>query len=151
MVESGFIIYKDGTIDFFGKHVCTDEPNYVDDPTHEKSFINEIVNSMNFKFYELSYDTTNSFYQNALELSLDGEIIIINNRLTTTSKEEIMGYVPQEPTEEQLESLDSEELKEKLAKIKIQRLYEFQSLDFNDYLEYENLEEYKASKNISKN
>ncbi|MBE6146898.1 MAG: hypothetical protein E7168_01030 [Firmicutes bacterium] len=151
MVESGLIIYKDGTVEYFGRHVCTDEETYIESSTHEESFIKEIVESLNFKFSNLQYNYDNSFYQNALELSLNGEMIIINNQLTTDSPTEILGYVPQEPTEEQLQSLLTDELQEKLNTMEIKRLYEFQSLDFDDYLEYETIEEYRNAKSIAKN
>ena len=110
-----------------------------------------MLESLNFKFNNLQYNYDNSFYQNALELSLNGEMIIINNQLTTDSLTEILGYVPQEPTEEQLQSLLTDELQEKLNTMEIKRLYEFQSLDFDDYLEYETIEEYRNAKSIAKN
>lgn len=73
--------------------------------------------------------------------------MIMNNRKSTTDPTEILSYVPMNPTEEQLTSLEENEV---LSKIEIQKVYEFASFDFDDYIEYDSLKHYVDTKKKEK-
>ena len=147
MEEGGIVIFEDGEILSFGKYVPPDHPQYHNIPGHEKSFHNEVIPSFAFKLSNHDYNDRLNLYQNILKLSLDGMIIIINNQQSITAKTEVMSYVPSNPTDEQLNSLKDND---KLLKIEIQKVYEFASFDFDDYLEYEGFQDYINSKSIQK-
>lgn len=146
MQEQGIIIYQDGTYDVFGKHVCTDQLEYFDLPSHENSFKKEVKDNFNFKLSGLEYDTEKTLYENAIELSRDGVIWIFNNQLTTKADSEILSYVPTTPTEEQFQTLEVS-LKDKLDNIKIKQIVEFNSEDLEDHIIYDSFEEYIDIKN----
>lgn len=141
MTEGGFLIFQNGETLSFGEYVPTDHPKYHEIPGHEKSFINEIVPSMRFKLlcYDYEYDYSISYYHNALLLSQEGVMMIINNQQTMTSPSEVLCYMPLNPTEEQIKSLEENET---LQAIEIQKVYSFNSYDFDDHIEYENFKDY---------
>ncbi len=147
MKEQGLIIFQDGTMLTYGEHYCSDDPNYPQKPGHEENFIKQIIPSFPFKLAGLEYDMNENVYVNAIRLSLDGLVLIFNNQLTTTSPTEILAYVPIYPTEEQIKSVEEYE---KLKNIEIQKVYEFQSLDYEDYNEYNDLKDYSNSKRRNK-
>lgn len=139
MEENGIIIYEDGSYQSFGKYLCPDEKGYDKNPGHEQSFKEEIVPSFRFKMSRHDYYTNNTLYSNALKLSLDGVIMIFNNRQTTKLPTELLAYVPDIPTEEQLKTLES---LEQIKNSKVQKVYSFSSYDFDDYIEYKNFNDY---------
>lgn len=141
MIEQGIIIYCDGTYELFGKHVCADQPEYFDSPTHEESFLKEIKDGLNFRLSNLEYNKEKNLYQNAINLSQQGVICIFNNQLSTKDDTQILSYVPITPTEEQLQTLEVI-LKDKLNSIKIKQIAEFLSDDLEDHLMYDTFEEY---------
>lgn len=142
MKEQGIIIFENGESLSFGTYYCQNQVEYLNTPGHEESFINEILTNMHFKLSDYVYDDDLSFYQNSLLFSLQGMMIIVNNQLTTDSENQILAYVPSNPTEEQLTSLKENEI---LQAIQIQRVYQFNSNDFDDYIEYENFDDYIKS------
>ena len=147
MKEQGVVIYPDGEVITFGKHVHMDEVNYLASPTHQDSFIEEIVKSFKFKLLELDYNFDNSVYKNAINLSLNGLIIIFNNTETTKTETSSLCYVPLNPTEEQ--KLQLEENGYSLI-FDVNRIYEFNTDDFDDYQEYSSFDRYLENKNIKK-
>lgn len=141
------IILEDGTTISFGIYYSPDEKEYLSSPNHEKSFIDEVVPSMAFRLSNHTYNKDLDFYYNSLQFSLEGIIMIMNNRKSTTDPTEILSYVPMNPTEEQLTSLEENEV---LSKIEIQKVYEFASLDFDDYVVYDSLKHYVDTKKVEK-
>lgn len=139
MKEQGIVIFPDGESISFGRQVYTDQPNYLSSPGHEKSFINEITTSFEFKLSGLIYDFNKNLYQNALELSLIGILFIFNNTSTTTSKQESLCYVPELPSEEQLLVLRENNYD---SIFEVNNIYEFHSNDFDDYQEYNSFNDY---------
>lgn len=148
MKEQGIVIFEDGTNLSFGKYYCQNQVEYLNTPGHEESFKKEILPNINFKFSDYVYDEDLSLYHNCLSFSLQGMMIIVNNQLSTESKTEVLAYVPSNPTEEQIASLEENEI---LSKIDIQKVYEFNSNDFDDYIMYDSFEEYINEKKILRN
>lgn len=143
MQEQGIVIFEDGTTLPFGKYYCPDEPEYLKTPSHEKSFLNEVITSFAFKLSNHTYNKQLNLYNNAMLLSLAGLIIILNNQSSINSQTEILAYAPSIPTVEQIQSLEKNET---LSNIKIQKVYEYQTMDWDDYIEYKNFEDYISSK-----
>lgn len=143
MKEKGFIIFEDGMLLPFGIYTCPDEVSYLDTPTHEEDFIREVVPSIVFKFFDHTYNKDESFYQNAINLSLEGIFMIINNQKEKNGPSEILVYAPQNPTEEQLNTLKDEE---RILNIDVQEVCEYQSCEIDDYLNYDNLTSYIKTK-----
>lgn len=139
MREKGFVVFEDGTILPFGTYICPDEEGYLNSSTHEQDFINEILQNFTFKLYNYNYDKGASFYQNALMLSLQGLLIIINNQASKKGPSEILAYVPSRPTTEQISAISSTN---KLLSIENQLIYAFNSEDFDDYTQFIDLNEY---------
>lgn len=148
MKEQGIIIFEDGTNLSFGTYYCQDQIEYLNTPEHEESFKKEILSNMHFKLSDYVYDDDFSFYQNSLLFSLQGMMIIVNNQLTTDSETQILAYLPSDPTEEQINSLKTNKT---LQAIEIQRVYEFNSNDFDDYIKYDSFNEYINKKNVLEN
>ncbi|MDD6223725.1 MAG: hypothetical protein PUB18_01845 [bacterium] len=143
MKEQGIVIFPDGEILTFGKQVYTDQPNYLSSPGHEKSFIDEIEPSFEFKLSGLKYDFNKNLYQNAIDLSLAGLVFILNNTLNTTSKQESLCYVPELPSQEQLSILRENDYD---SIFEINNIYQFNSNDFDDYQEYNSFYDYINAK-----
>ena len=139
MAEQGMIILEDGTKLSFGTYYCPDDPMYFTTPTHEKSFNNEIVPSFEFRSSDHIYNEDLSLYHNALQFSLDGMIVILNNQASTQAPTSVLAYVPMVPTEEQLNALKENET---LQNIEIQNVHAFQSYDFDDTVDYDSFENY---------
>lgn len=142
MKEQGIIIFENGESLSFGTYYCQDQVEYLNTPGHEESFKKEVLTNISFKLSDYVYDNDLSFYYNCLSFSLQGMMIILNNQLSTDSKTEVLAYVPSNPTEEQIDSLKENKM---LHTIEIQKVYEFNSNDFDDYIEYENFNEYIKS------
>ena len=147
MKEQGIIIYQDGKYEIFGQHVCADQVNYSKLPSHEESFIKEVKESFLFKLSNLEYDKEKNLYQNAISLSQEGVVLIFNNQLSTQDETQILSYVPSNPTDEQINTLETS-LKDKLKSIRIKQIAEFLSDDLDDYIMYDSFEEYVNEKNI---
>lgn len=65
--------------------------------------------------------------------------MIINNQKSMTSPSEVLCYMPSNPTIEQIKSLEENET---LQAIEIQKVYTFNSYDFNDDIEYDGFKDY---------
>lgn len=141
--EKGLLIFPDGTLLPFGVHICPDEPSFKASSTHEKSFNDEVRSNKIFKESDYIYDENIDLYSNALKFSLNGLIYIANHRDYSTSQTEIMAYVPEDLTIQQLDTLKKQE---KLLKTEIQHVYKFNSYDFNDNVEYNDLDTYMQEK-----
>lgn len=146
MKEKGIVIFEDGNVLPFGTYVCPDEEGYFYSPTHEADFTQEIVPSTEFKLSDHYYIDENSLYQNALRLSLEGLIIILNKQQGSENPTEIMAFMPENPTSKQIESLINNQIME----AKIQEINVFNSYDFNDYHKYNDLTTYIQEKNEKK-
>lgn len=147
MKEQGIIIFPNGEYLSFGRHVYTDQSNYLSSPTHEESFESEILSSFEFKLSGLEYNFNKSLYQNAIELASTGALFIFNNTLKTTSKQESLCYVPELPSEEQLLTLRENNYD---SIFEINSIYEFHSDDSDDYQEYSSFQDYISSKQKQK-
>lgn len=143
MKEQGIIILEDGTNIPFGTYYCPDEPQYLNSPSHESSFIEEVVPSISFRLSNHIYEAELDFYQNSLRLSLEGVVMIINNQKSTNYPTEVLAYVPNNPSLEQLASMEESEV---LSKIEIQKIYQFESYNFDDYIEYDSFSHYIKEK-----
>lgn len=139
MEELGIAIFDDGDTIPFGKAVYMDQKEYATSPTHGDSFVSQVLLTLKFKLSNLEYNISDSFYGNVNSLSRQGLIIILNNKKYSTDKNEILSYVTSNPTNLQLESIKSLEF---LNNIEIQNIYEFLSDDSDNYIEYNNFNEY---------
>lgn len=139
MKEKGIVIFEDGNILPFGTYICPGEEGYLNSPTHESDFTKEIVSSIEFRNSDHYYIDENSLYQNALRLSLEGLIIILNKREGTNKPTEILAFMPENPTPEQLETLRSQK---EILETKINNICVFNSYDFNDYTQFDTLQDY---------
>lgn len=145
--ENGDIIFEDGTILPFGNYVCPDEDGYFTAPTHTKYFMQEIVPSFEFRKSDHFYIDDDILYLNSIRFSLEGLLLIFNNQKGKNKESEILVYAPMNPTEEQLNTLTTQE---KILRTEVQKVYTFLSYDVDDYLEYESLEEYLKEKENKK-
>lgn len=139
MKEKGIVIFEDGNVLPFGTYVCPDEEGYFHSPTHEADFTKEIVPSTEFKLSDHYYIDENSLYQNALRLSLEGLATILNKRESVNKPTEILAFMPENPTSEQLEALKSQK---EILETKINNIYVFNSYDFDDYTTFDTLQDY---------
>jgi len=147
MDKQGIVIFPDGEVLPFGKHVYMDDANYLTEPGHEKSFKNEVLTSFSFRLLGLEYNEENNLYKNAMNLSLEGLLFIFNNTETKNSITTSLCYMPNNLTDEQKDSL----IENDYDKIfEVNNIYEFNSNDFDDYQEYNSFNEYINSKNIQK-
>lgn len=139
MKEKGRIIFENGHVLPFGTYVCPDEDGYFDSPTHEMDFVKEVIPSTEFKLSDHYYVDETSLYQNAIRLSKEGLIFIFNKKKGVDSPTEILAYVPDSPTEEQINSLKNEH---EILDTELQKVCCFNSFCSNDYNQYESLENY---------
>ena len=145
MKEKGIVIFEDGNVLPFGTYVCPDEEGYFYSPTHEADFQKEVVSSIEFKLSDHYYIDEDSLYKNALRLSLEGLAFIFNNKAGVNKPTEILAYMPENPTSEQLEAL---KLQKKILETEINNIYVFQSYDFDDFTTFDTLQDY-IKKNIN--
>ena len=145
MREKETVIFEDGNVLAFGTYVCPDEDGYFESSTHETDFKNEVVSSTEFKLSDHYYIDEDSLYINALRLSLEGLAFIFNNKAGANKPTEILAYMPENPTAEQLEALKSQK---KILGTEINNIYVFQSYDFDDYTTFDTLQDY-IKKNIN--
>lgn len=147
MDKQGIVIFPDGEVLPFGEHVYMDEPKYLTSPGHEESFKNEILSSFSFRLLGLEYNHEYNLYKNAINLSLEGLLFIFNNTETKDSKVTSLCYMPVNPTDEQKNSLKETDYDKVFE---VNKIYEFNSDDFDDYQGYESFEDYLNSKSIKK-
>lgn len=147
MKEQGMIIFEDGSVLSFGKYVCPDDEKYLSNPTHEMTFAYEVVPSLEFRNSDHYYIDECSLYQNVLRLSLEGLITILNKQQGLEKPTEIMAFMPDNPTKEQIESIINNK---QLMETEIQDINTFNSYDFNDYKKYQDLKSYIQEKNVKK-
>ena len=145
MKELGIVIYSDGEVNKFGNAVYADQPEYYDAPGHEASFLNDVFKTMKFKLSKLKYMDGEGFYGALTEFSKQGLITILNNKQKSTDPDNILVYMPSNPTDMQLDSLRNLEL----DNISNQVVLEFVENE-DGYIEHTNVNAYIESKSNTK-
>ena len=149
MKELGYFIDPEGTVKTFGKFIPYDSEEKWNSPGHEESFVTEIVDTFYFSILGYEYNKQKSFYTNAIDLSISGCALILNDSYSDEDTS-ILGYLPTNPTNEQYEQLDSinKQIKDKFKKM---RLYDFEEsgIEENEYSSLEQCLEMKKD-NLNK-
>lgn len=143
MEEHGIVIFKNGVTLSFGKYFCPDEAEFEYSSSHESAFLHEIVPTIEFEESNYIYNYGLRFYDNIADFCSDGLIIILNKQQTTISPTRVEVFLPDNPTEEQKESLQQNET---LSKIMVQDVYEFKSYKFEDCIKHDSIEDYIRTK-----
>ena len=141
MKELGIVIYSDGEVNKFGKAVYADQPEYYDAPGHEASFFKDVFKTTKFKLSELKYMAGEGFYGALTEFAKQGLMTILNNKQKSTDSDNILVYMPADPTEIQLDSLRNLEL----DNISNQVVLEFRKNE-DGYIEHTDINAYIESK-----
>lgn len=147
LVEHGIVIFPNGNSLSFGNYTYPSDPNYQSSSTHERSFTNEILTSTEFKNSDFIYYDDNDLYTNIIRLSLEGLITVLNKQESAQSPTQIISFMPENPTEEQISYLRENKI---LSNIEIQKVCEFQSESFSDYIKHDSLNDYINNKSKSK-
>lgn len=139
-MEKGFMMDQDGVVTKFGilNGIGSTENS------HKNCFEREIVNTAYFESLGIEYDFDSTVYTNAENLSRQGIILVFNHQLNSVAQTQITAYMPINPTKKQIQSLRL--LQPKIDQIKIKKLYELHSNNYNDALEYSSFLDYLDSK-----
>ena len=141
MKELGIVVYSDGEINRFGKAVYADQPEYYNAPGHEASFFNDVFKTMKFKLSELKCVRAEGFYGSLTEFAKQGLMTILNNKQRSDDPDNILAYMPENPTDFQIESLKKLEL----DSVPNQVILEFGEGE-DGYIEYDSIRSYIESK-----
>jgi hypothetical protein len=141
MNELGIVIYSDGEITRFGKAIYADQEEYHTNPGHQDSFFSLVFSTQKFKESNLKYIGNEGFFGALEEFAKQGLITILNNKHKSTDPDNILVYMPDNPTVMQLDSLRTL----KLDNILNQVVLEFRKSE-DGYIEYDDINAYVESK-----